>query len=351
VTAEHPPLRLGIIGCGGISERHGHAAAATTEAEIVACCDVRRTVARDWSARHGCERAYDDYATMLREHDLDGVIVATWPSLHREHVLGCLAAGAPAVLCEKALALDAAEALDIWRAATEAGALVIEAYMYRHHPAIRRVDELVDDGRVGTLDSVTAAFSLLDPEESEPDDPDRDWRQQVDRAGGVPFDLACYCVDACNRFAGSPPRRALALAGTSSRYGTTDQLFGLIEYENGVVGIVESSKRGHFDHQLRLAGADGHLVLPVAWRIETAIDVLLQRSVGWGEIETTVFPVAATNPFRLQLESFAAAIRGAGPPVPSLAESVTTAATLDALLASAGEGAALPVEIPAAVRA
>ena len=287
---------------------------------------------------------------MVREHDLDGVLVATWPNLHLEQVLGCLEAGIRNILCEKSLALSGAEALEIWTAATEAEALVVEGYMYRHHPAIRTIDELLARDQIGPLDSVSAAFDMFDPEDDSPDDPGRDWRQQPERAGGVPYDLACYCVDACNRFAGEVPRQVRAVSGTSDRYGTVDRLYGLIEYENGIVGIVRSSKRSDFDHELRLAGARGHVRLPVAWRIEGPIDVLVSRSTGWGEFETTPYPVPATDPFRLQLEGFAAAVRAEAPPMPELAESVVSAFTLEALLTSAAERTVVPVESPELLR-
>jgi D-xylose 1-dehydrogenase (NADP+, D-xylono-1,5-lactone-forming) len=283
---------------------------------------------------------------MVREHDLDGVLLATWPNLHREQVLGCLEAGARAILCEKSLALNGAEALELWRAAAEADALLVEGLMYRHHPAIRQVDELLAAGEIGALDSISAAFDMFDPEESPPDDPARDWRQHVELAGGVPWDLACYCVDACNRFASTPPRTVLAVGGTSARYGTIDRLYGLIEYEDGLVGVLESSKRSDFNHELRLSGARGHVRLPVAWRIEGPTEVLASRSTGWGEFETKRFPIAATDPFRLQLEAFARAVRGTEPPVPTLADSVVDAFTLDALLASAAERVAAPVDLP-----
>jgi predicted dehydrogenase len=338
-------FRLGIVGCGGISERHARAAAASSEVALVACCDVRPGLAAAWAERNGCERAFDDYRAMIREHELDGVLLATWPNLHREQVLGCLDAGVRAVLCEKALALTAAEAQEIRKAAREGGALVVEGYMYRHHPAIRAIDELLAAGEVGAVDTVRATFDIFDPEEASPDDPERDWRQRPECAGGVPYDLACYCVDACNRFAEAPPRQVLALGGTSERYGTVDRLCGLIEYENGRVGILESSKRSDFDHELRIGGARGHIRLPVAWRIEGPTEVHVSRSVGWGEFETTSHPIPAVDPYQLQLESFAAAARGKAQPVPGIAESVVTAATLDALLASAADRTPVAVAV------
>jgi predicted dehydrogenase len=326
------------------------AAAASRDVAIVACCDAREDAAEAWSERHGCEQSYPDYATMLREHELDAVILATWPNLHREQVLGCLEAGVRNVLCEKALALTGAEALEIWTAAAEAEALVVEGYMYRHHPALRTMDEVIA-GEIGEVDSVAAAFSLFDSEESSPDDPGRDWRQRKECGGGVPYDLACYCVDACNRFAHARPRQVRAVSTTSARYGTVDRLYGLVEYENGVVGMLASSKGSDFDHELRVNGARGHVVLPVAWRIDHPTAMVARRSVGWGKFETTQYPVPVVDAHRLQLESFAAAVRGEGVATPTLAESVLDAYTMDALLASAAEGVAVAVEVPQVVPA
>lgn len=345
------PLRLGVIGCGWIAGRHAQAAAALETVSVVACCDVRAELAESWGREHGCERAYDDYKRMVREHDLDAVLVATWPNLHREQVLGCLEAGVKNVLCEKSLALTGVAALELWSAARSAEALLVEAYMYRHHPALRRLDEALASRAIGDLDCVSAAFSLFDPEESSPDDLGRDWRQRRECAGGVPFDLACYCVDACNRFAATPPRRVLAIGGTSPAYDTVDRLYGLIEYDDGLVGRVESSRRADSELELRLRGAGGTIRLPVAWIREGPAELLLSRSRSWAEFETERLEVPPADSFRLQLESFAAAARGEGVPVPALEESVVNAFTMDALLASAAEREAVAVELPAEVAA
>jgi predicted dehydrogenase len=344
-------FRLGIVGCGSVSERHARGAAASSEVAIVACADRRLDVAEDWAERHGCERAYGDYAEMLREHELDGVLLATWPNLHREQVLGCLGAGVRAILCEKALALSGAEALEIWAAASEAGALVTEGYMYRHHPAVARIDELLAAGGIGPVDSIHAAFSIFDPEASPPDDATRDWRQRVELGGGAPYDIACYCVDACNRLAGALPLSAQAVTSTSKRYGTISRFFGLVEYRNGVVGTIESSMRADFNHELRINGTRGHIRLPVAWRIDFPTEVVASRSTGWGLVEEERFPAPAVDAYRLELEAFAAAAAGRVEPAPTLAESVVTAFTVDALLASGRDGTAVAVEVPETVLA
>jgi predicted dehydrogenase len=344
-------VRLGIVGCGGISHRHAPAAAVSREVTIAACCDVRRDVAEEWAATYGCDDVFTDYRAMLSQLELDGVLLATWPVQHCEQVVGCLDAGVRFVLCEKALATTGGDALEIYRAAERASATVVEAFMYRHHPALGRIEQLLDEGAIGTIDSVRAYFSLLDPEEAAGDDPERDWRQQVERGGGVPYDLACYCVDACNRLAGALPQRVLALGTTSERYGTMTRLHGLIEYATGCVGIVASSTRSDFDHELRVTGASGHVTLPVAWRIESRIPVTLTRSAGWGLFEEHREEFELVDPYLLQLDRFAAAVRGEAEPLPPLAESVVTALTLDALVTSAVERAPVHVDVPADVAA
>ena len=70
-------FRIGLIGCGGISYRHGRAAAASDKARIAACCDLREAVAKEWSAEYGCEVFYTDFEEMIRVHDLDGLILVT----------------------------------------------------------------------------------------------------------------------------------------------------------------------------------------------------------------------------------------------------------------------------------
>jgi predicted dehydrogenase len=195
------------------------------------------------------------------------------------------------------------------------------------------------------------ASASFDPEEPPGDDPLRDWRQRAERGGGVPHDLACYCVDACNHFAGALPRRALAVGARSERYGTINRLYGLIEYADSPVGIVSSSSKSDFDHELKISGATGHVVLPVAWRIETPITLTFSRSVGWGRFQDERFEIDAADPYRLQLERFAAVIRGEAEPVPTLAESVVTALSLDALVRSAVEGTSVEIDVPADVSA
>ncbi len=340
------PIRLGLIGCGWISDWHGRAAASTAGIELVACCDVREDVAREFAGRFGCERAYGDIGTMLRDHELDAILLATWPTQHREQILVCLEGGIRSILCEKSLAPSPADAMGILAAAWDADALIVEGLMWRHHPVVRKIDDLIGAGELGELDSVSASFDFFIPETASPDDPSRNWRQQKEHAGGVPWDITCYCVDACNRFAGALPRDVTAVTSTSAKYGTVDRLHGLIEYENGLTGVVSSSLRSNFNYGLQVNGSAGQVVVPNAWRIDTASDLYLRRSTALFEWETQTLSIAQADPYQLQLERFVATIRGQATPDPPLAQSAVNALTVAALVKSGSERSAVRVAIP-----
>ena len=84
-------IRLGIIGCGGISQSHGKAARDIPDkVKFVACCDIRQEAAKAWAEQYGCDGIYTDYQKMVQSEDLDGIVIATWPNQHREHIEKCL---------------------------------------------------------------------------------------------------------------------------------------------------------------------------------------------------------------------------------------------------------------------
>jgi predicted dehydrogenase len=345
------PIRLGLIGCGWISDWHGKAAAATAGVELVACCDIRPEAAKAFAEKFGCERAYTDYLEMIRAHDLDAVLLATWPPQHHEQILACLEAGVRNILCEKSLAYSAEEAMALWTATRDADALLVEGLMWRHHPAIRKVDALVAGGEIGAVDYINTSFDYFDAEAAAPDDPTRDWRQRKDAAGGVAYDVTCYCIDACNHFAGSTPRQVMSLTGTSAKYDTVNRVFGVIEYENGRAGLLATSSRSNFNYEVKLNGSSGQIVVPNAWRIDSSSNVYLHRSTDLFQFDTTEFAIPESDSYQLQLERFVAAVSGSAKPDPSLAESVINSLTVDALLRSGEERTAVMVEIPESLRA
>lgn len=343
-------FRIGIVGCGGISHVHGRAARDIPTVRFAVCCDIRESVARDWAAQYGCDAFYTDYEEMIRREDLDGVMLATWPNQHREQIERCLAVGARNILCEKSLTLTGKEALEIWQMVGEAGAFLMEGFMYRHHPAIRKLNSRLASGETGPVDNVRACFHDYDPEHAAADDANRNWRQRKECGGGIPYDFACYSVNACQHFAGGIPTRVFCRGDQSEKYGTIDRMYGLIEYDNGRVGIVESSKRASFSQELQITCAHRILHLPMTWSIYDEITIRQIRTEGWANVLTDTYAIQKANAYQLQLENFAAVVKGEAEPVMRLAESVLNIHTIEALVTSLEEKRIVDVEIPAVIR-
>jgi len=339
-------FRMGLVGCGGISMgQHGPAAGATRDIRFTACCDVRPDAAKAFADRFGVGAVYTDYQEMLRQEKLDGVLLATWPNQHREQIERCLELGARNILCEKALTLTGREAVEIRDLVRRAGAFLMEGFMYRHHPAIRKMDDLIAAGAIGPVDSVRAAFTENDPETADPSDPSRNWRQRKECGGGLPYDFTCYCVNGCNHFTGAVPRRVFA-AGAVSKYDTINRLHALIEYEDGKVAFIESSKRADLSQELHVVGSKGRLTLPVAWTIGGRCDILQQNSMGFVRYEQHSYSIGSHNSYLLQLENFVATARGEARPAIPLDESVVNTFTIEALVRSLAERRAVELELP-----
>jgi predicted dehydrogenase len=340
------PLRMGIVGCGDIAHAHGEASRQIRDkVQFVSSCDIVLDRAEAWAERYGAERAYTDYEEMLRQEQLDGVLLATWPNHHREQIERCLELGVRNILCEKSLTLTSREALEIWALVQEHDAFLMEGFMYRHHPALKKLEALVASGAVGPLDHVRAAFSATFDGEALPDDPTRDWRLKKEAAGGVPFDFACYAVNACGHFSKGLPTRVSAF-GFLSQYDTIDRLYGLIEYDNGRVGVIESSHQSVFDQSLDLSGADGLLHLPIAWTIDGPVTIDEVHAEDWGKLLTTQHPIPAADAYQLEQENFADVVQGRAAPGMPLAQSVVNTFALEALVTSVETRQPVEISVP-----
>jgi predicted dehydrogenase len=338
-------IRLGIVGCGVHSHVHRAAAKQVEGVRIVAACDLDRAKADAWVAQYGCEAGYGELSAMLTEARLDGIILCTWPSQHAEQIGICLSHGMKHILCEKALVTSAREARTVLGLAREHAALLVEGSMYRHHPAIRKLERILAHGDLGPIDSIRATFHNYEPAaEATPSDAGN-WRRREECGGGVPHDWMHYLVDSCNHFSGSLPRRVFA-SGSPSSAPVIQRVYGLIEYEDGRVGIIENSKLANFDQTLQISCAHGILRLPIAWAIQGEVTITqTHRKPRWDFLLQDTYRIAEANAFALQLANFCQALRGLEPPLVPLRDSIVSAMTADALVTSLRRGCAVEVDL------
>ena len=230
------PLRIGIVGAGGMGGHHARELQKRPDARVVALCDVADqalTGAAAYFAERGEHPArYTDLAAMLAGEHLDGVVVATPHTRHAAHLSAALDAGCH-VLCEKPMATTAADARAVTELAERRGRVLAIAYQRHGDPFYRRAHEIVASGVLGDIRLITVLIAqdclanFL---------PGRTWRADPELSGGGHFmDTGSHIVDMLLFVSGLQPASVFA---NIDNYGTlVDVLTALsIRFEGGAVG-------------------------------------------------------------------------------------------------------------------
>jgi D-xylose 1-dehydrogenase (NADP+, D-xylono-1,5-lactone-forming) len=280
--------------------------------------------AREWDI----PRAHSSYEALLSDPEIDAVYISLPNMYHAEWTVRAAQAGKH-VLCEKPLALSVAECDRVMAAAAAAGVVVVEAVMYLHHPLLRRARQLVRDGAVGQVRLVRGAFSFF------LDRPD-DVRWKPELGGGSLWDVGSYPVSFIRWIAGEPQE---VFGWMTPAAGGVDASFtGLLRYDDGRLGLLDSSLCQQFRVQAEVVGSEGALVLERPYIMSAESRIVLQR--GFEEEVVTLPPLDA---YGCEVEALTAAVLdGADLPVP-LTSSRANVATLVALYESARRRQPVPL--------
>lgn len=205
------PIRWAIVATGAIAATFAADLRATPDAEVVAVASRTRRRARAFATEHGIARSYDDVDAMLADGGIDVIYVATPHPQHTDPTRRALEAGV-AVLCEKPLATDPAEAAALIALARERGVFLAEAMWLRCHPLVLEAQRLVADGAIGELRLITGDLGFRARY-----DPDgRLWSPAL--GGGALLDVGIYPVTFARCFLPEAPA-LLAVAGSLAPTG------------------------------------------------------------------------------------------------------------------------------------
>ncbi|MEU6986300.1 Gfo/Idh/MocA family oxidoreductase [Streptomyces sp. NPDC046324] len=190
-------VRWGVLATGGIAAKFAGDLLAADDAEVVAVASRTEASARAFADRFGIPKAYGAWAELVADPDVDVVYVATPHHAHREAAGLALEAG-KAVLCEKALTLNAREAEELAALARDRGLFLMEAMWMYCNPLVRQLAELVRDGAIGEVRTVQADFGLAGPFAA-----DHRLRDPA-VGGGALLDLGVYPVSFAHLLLGEP---------------------------------------------------------------------------------------------------------------------------------------------------
>jgi predicted dehydrogenase len=322
-TAGEPGVRWGVAGPGGIAVRFADAMRQVDGGSIVGVASRSQARADAFAAEHGAARAYGDYETLADDPDVDIVYVATPHARHEHDTLSFIQAGKH-VLCEKPLALDAAQARRIADAGRQHGRFVMEAMWSRFLPSYRRLVEVVDSGAIGEVLMVEADFGMRVPY----DPAHRLFDPEL--GGGALLDLGIYPVHLCHLLLGAPA--TVAAGATLTTGGVDETVAAVLTYESGGLGIIKASLNISTSCTARISGTTGWIEVPAFMHCPQELTVhtlgaMEHIDAGW-----------EGDGLRFELEHVHRCLREqrSESPVMPMAHSIAIAETLDAIRDSIG---------------
>jgi predicted dehydrogenase len=259
-------FNIGMIGYGFMGRAHSNAYRKVNNffdleyrPVLKAVCARDEKKAKAFAEKWGYESVETDWRRLIARKDIDAVDICTPNNLHKEIAIAAAAAG-KAILCEKPLALNAAEGAEMVAAVEKAGVPNIVWYNYRRVPAVTFAKTLIDSGKLGRIFHYRANF-LQDWTIAAdlPQGGQALWRLDVAAAGsGVTGDLLAHCIDTAIWLNGGIANvsamtetfikeRKHNLTGKVETVGIDDACAFLCRFANGSLGLFESTRyaRGH----------------------------------------------------------------------------------------------------------
>jgi predicted dehydrogenase len=294
----------------------------SNEVDFVAVASRDQAHADAYAREHGIPRAHGSYEALLADPDVEAVYISLPNSLHCEWSIRALDAGKH-VLCEKPLSRRAAEVEAVFDTAEAVDRFCMEGFMWRHNPQTRKLTELIEDGAIGEVRLVRAAFSFALTDLG-------NVRMRAELEGGALMDVGCYTVSGSRLLGGEPTRvtaqQITGPSGVDVRFAATLSFPGdvLAQFHVGF-DLPERS-------ELEAIGSDGSITVSDPWHcVKPGLQVRRGEEVELVEIEPE-------SSYKLELENLSRAIRGEDSPLLGRADAVGQARTIEALYRAADSG-------------
>ena len=317
-------VRWGVLGAARIARTAVIPAIRRAGAGEVVAVSSASGRAEAYAAELGIARHYASHEELLADDGVDAVYIALPNSEHARWTIAAARAGQH-VLCEKPLVQGSAELDAVEDACAEAGVQLAEAFMYRHHPQLTRMRELLHEGAIGDLVTVESSFHFVLPR-AEP----LDIRLRADLAGGSLNDIGCYPVDFLGGLTGQEPDE---LGVVAHHEGGADTRVSVAARYGQLTANLHCSFDASFRAEARLMGSAGSIHLPDLFRPDTrdgTARIRVERDGGVEELEVD------GDQYGLQVAAFARRVVDGTPDPTSSTLTRRTALTMERIAAAFG---------------
>ncbi len=251
-------IRWGIVGLGSIANRvmKGLKATPPDATEIVAVGSRDKEKAQAFEAQFGIRNGYGSYEEVLKDPAVDLVYIALPNHLHVPMSIKALKAGKH-VLCEKPFAMTEQEARPAFAAAKKAKRFLMEAFMYRTHPQMHRIREIVRRD-LGEVRMIRAAFAYGGINED-------NTRMKNAEGGGGLMDVGSYPVSFIRFVTGEEPVELKASAVIGKKSKVDHWCAGVMKFPSGAIGYFDAGMMVNTEWTATIFGTKGKLHVTSPW--------------------------------------------------------------------------------------
>jgi xylose dehydrogenase (NAD/NADP) len=318
-------LRWGLLSTARINRVLLPPLRASTRNELTAVASRDLNRAKAYADERKIPRVFASYEALLADPDVDVIYNPLPNSLHAQWTIKAAEAGKH-VLCEKPLANTVEEVDAMTEAAEKAGIVLMEAFMYRHHPQTIRVKELVESGAIGKLQLIRGSFTFTISDEG-------DVRLNASLGGGSIWDVGCYPISYARLIAGVERIEVFGWQTKGQGSGVDETFIGEMRFPNNVYAQFDSGFRTPQRTHIELVGDKGSITLKKPFTPWLNEEIILIN-----DNEKKIMTVPGQDLYLGEVENMADAILDGVPPRMSLADSRNNVATIWALLQSAKTG-------------
>lgn len=316
-------ISIGIIGCGRIAHAHTAAVENLSGVKIESIADIDEDNLKLFSNKYDISKKHKDYAVLLRDEEIDAVIICVPHNLHKKITLDALEAGKH-VLLEKPMAIDYPQSKEMVEASEKNGRILMVGQSRRFNDAALRLKKEIDKGELGNIFKIVINFLVLFKK------PPTKWWVDENKSGDLITHLqGSHTIDSVIWFLEELPRNVYAVS-KKINYAVPDEQDIILEYQDIVASIHLSINTSIYTNDIYVIGDKGTALMQ---------EYPLEEDFSFGyrlkkDAKTLIDSEQKPDNYTIQLKEFVDSIRENREPLASGRDVLRTMKTIDAVIQS-----------------
>ena len=300
------PLKFGIIGCSRIARKSVIPAILKSEfaeLEIIGSRTIEKS--EKFSSEFNCRKngTYDD---VIFDDSINAVYISTPIGTHAELAMKAASAGKH-VYCEKSSTDSFTSAKEMVECSKNNNVRIMEGFMFRFHPQHQKVQELINNKKIGNIDSFYGSFGF-------PSFPEGDIRYNKELGGGFLNDSGCYPICASRMIFDQEPLSVFYHNSIDSKTGVDVKGTSILTYKNNKTASITYANGNYYQAKYEVWGSEGVISLDRAYSVPsdfiTKINLQYNIENTWEGRKNEIIKVEPTDHFLKMIDIFCMEITG-----------------------------------------